>query len=76
MARSEACFLRACGALAPEMIGRSAAGWRVRLQIGTPSQALYDAQKEAPMAESEHKIRIIPLGGVDEFGKNITVVEY
>ena len=28
------------------------------------------------MAESEHKIRIIPLGGVDEFGKNITVVEY
>ena len=27
-------------------------------------------------AESEHKIRIIPLGGVDEFGKNITVVEY
>ena len=28
------------------------------------------------MAENEHKIRIIPLGGVDEFGKNITVVEY
>ena len=28
------------------------------------------------MAESEQKLRIIPLGGVDEFGKNITVVEY
>ena len=27
------------------------------------------------MAESEQKLRIIPLGGVDEFGKNITVVE-
>ena len=26
------------------------------------------------MAESEHKIRIIPLGGVDEFGKNITTI--
>ena len=28
------------------------------------------------MAESEQKIRIIPLGGIDEFGKNITVIEY
>ena len=28
------------------------------------------------MAESAQKLRIIPLGGVDEFGKNITVVEY
>ena len=28
------------------------------------------------MAESGQRIRIIPLGGVDEFGKNITVVEY
>ncbi len=28
------------------------------------------------MAENSQKIRIIPLGGVDEFGKNITVVEY
>ncbi len=28
------------------------------------------------MAESEPKLRIIPLGGVDEFGKNITVIEY
>ena len=30
----------------------------------------------APMAEISQKLRIIPLGGVDEFGKNITVVEY
>ncbi len=28
------------------------------------------------MAETEPKIRIIPLGGVDEFGKNITVIEF
>ena len=28
------------------------------------------------MAENQHRLRIIPLGGVDEFGKNITVVEY
>jgi ribonuclease J len=29
------------------------------------------------MAEAEQaKLRIIPLGGVDEFGKNITAVEY
>ncbi len=28
------------------------------------------------MAESESKLKIIPLGGVDEFGKNITVIEY
>ena len=28
------------------------------------------------MAENTQKLRIIPLGGVDEFGKNITVVEY
>jgi len=29
------------------------------------------------MAEAEQaKLRVIPLGGVDEFGKNITVVEY
>lgn len=28
------------------------------------------------MAETEPKLRIIPLGGVDEFGKNITVLEY
>ncbi len=29
------------------------------------------------MAEAEHeKLKVIPLGGVDEFGKNITVVEY
>ena len=28
------------------------------------------------MTGTEQKIRIIPLGGVDEFGKNITVVEY
>ena len=28
------------------------------------------------MAEIAQKLRIIPLGGVDEFGKNITVVEY
>lgn len=28
------------------------------------------------MAELLQKLRIIPLGGVDEFGKNITVVEY
>lgn len=29
------------------------------------------------MAETEQpKLRVIPLGGVDEFGKNITVVEY
>ena len=26
--------------------------------------------------QQEEKLRIIPLGGVDEFGKNITVVEY
>ncbi|MEF9879527.1 MAG: ribonuclease J [Clostridia bacterium] len=28
------------------------------------------------MAENEAKLRVIPLGGVDEFGKNITVIEY
>ena len=28
------------------------------------------------MAETEQKLRIIPLGGVDEFGKNITAIEY
>ena len=28
------------------------------------------------MSEISQKLRIIPLGGVDEFGKNITVVEY
>ncbi|MEA5013165.1 MAG: ribonuclease J [Candidatus Limiplasma sp.] len=28
------------------------------------------------MAENESKLRIIPLGGVDEFGKNITAIEY
>ena len=28
------------------------------------------------MTEISQKLRIIPLGGVDEFGKNITVVEY
>ena len=28
------------------------------------------------MADSESRLRIIPLGGVDEFGKNITVIEY
>ena len=28
------------------------------------------------MAEIEPKLRIIPLGGVDEFGKNITVLEH
>ncbi len=28
------------------------------------------------MTETEPKLRIIPLGGVDEFGKNITVIEY
>ena len=28
------------------------------------------------MTEIAQKLRIIPLGGVDEFGKNITVVEY
>ena len=26
--------------------------------------------------QQQEKLRIIPLGGVDEFGKNITVVEY
>ena len=35
------------------------------------------AGKEAVMAQQQQeKLRIIPLGGVDEFGKNITVVEY
>ena len=28
------------------------------------------------MADTEQRLKIIPLGGVDEFGKNITVVEY
>ncbi len=28
------------------------------------------------MAETQPKLRIIPLGGVDEFGKNITAIEY
>ena len=28
------------------------------------------------MPETNNRLRIIPLGGVDEFGKNITVVEY
>ena len=28
------------------------------------------------MSETNQKLRIIPLGGVDEFGKNITVIEY
>ena len=28
------------------------------------------------MAELTSKLRIIPLGGVDEIGKNITVFEY
>ncbi len=28
------------------------------------------------MAEMDQRLRITPLGGVDEFGKNITVIEY
>lgn len=28
------------------------------------------------MAQAQEKVRIIPLGGVDEFGKNITAIEY
>ena len=28
------------------------------------------------MAEKKHKLKIIPLGGLGEIGKNITVIEY
>lgn len=28
------------------------------------------------MAEKKHKLKVIPLGGLGEIGKNITVIEY
>jgi mRNA degradation ribonuclease J1/J2 len=56
--------------------------WPLRRLCATAYLGLFDftrangAGKEAPMTEISQKLRIIPLGGVDEFGKNITVVEY
>lgn len=48
----------------------------VNQQISADTQAASDSKVKAAKRSSGKKLKVIPLGGLDEIGKNMTVIEY
>lgn len=48
----------------------------VNRQISADTQTATDSKAKAAKRSSGKKLKVIPLGGLDEIGKNMTVVEY